>query len=218
MRQKYDDIIEKITKWKKGCKQMIQSRVMMTLKVPKTVFLKTIGQLTDPEKRKAYETSAAATRVEIGEGVGQTLPKEKVIEGVKFMEAEKLKIAEVSMQMISSKKVPIHIIFRMMKNTNVMTGDRLFKEKGIDVSDLLYTMKENNMKDDADVKAILEEYKVKREKFNEGQNAEDLNKIRAMMKRALKKKGVKIQGTQDPEDKNDDTDGTSAAAAGGTNA
>ena len=185
---------------------------MMTLKVPKTVFMKTLGQLVDPEKRKSYEASSAVTRQETGEGVGQILPKEKVVEGIRFMEGEKLVIAEKSMAMISSKKVPLHLIFRMMKTVNTATGDRLALEKGIEVSDLAYTMKENNMKDDADVKAILDEFKAKREKFNQGQNAEDLNKIRAMMRKALKKKGVKIQGTADPDEKNDDAENDAGAA------
>ena len=68
------------------------------------------------------------------------------------------------------------------------------------------------MKDDTDVKAILDEFKAKREKFNQGQNAEDLNKIRAMMRKALKKKGVKIQGTADPDEKNDDAENDAGAA------
>ena len=114
---------------------------MMTLKVPKTVFMKTLGQLVDPEKRKSYEESSAVTRAETGEGVGQILPKEKVVEGIRFMEGEKLVIAEKSMAMISSKKVPLHLIFRMMKTVNTATGDRLALEKGIEVSDLAYTMK-----------------------------------------------------------------------------
>jgi len=66
----------------------------MTLKVPKTVFVKTIKMLAQEDNRKSYEAAMAEVKKEIGESQPKDLTKEQILDGVKFMEAAKMGIAE----------------------------------------------------------------------------------------------------------------------------
>jgi len=67
------------------------------------------------------------------------------------------------MNMLVQKKAPLFLVFRHLKLASAMSEDKLANAKEIEISDLKFNIKEKNMKEDEEFKAIIAEFKQKKD-------------------------------------------------------
>jgi len=157
----YRKIVQDTQKWKKGCKIQMQAEVYKSLNVPKTVFIKSVKEfLAEEDKRKEYDQAMIALRKEaLGEETKE-MSKDEVLDAVRFIEEEKLKNFTTSVEMMK-KSAPIAAIYLVMKLQSTVLEDKLAIEKSIEMTNVKANIASQNLKQDDDFKAIVEEFKGK---------------------------------------------------------
>ena len=120
------------------------------------------------------------------------------MEAIKFLENQNLELTIACLEMIT-KKVPLQMVFAAIKIRNQSQNDQLFNAQGVEAADVRYNVKALNLKEDDEYKAVIEEIKEKKKAALEGKSAEDLKKVTALIRRIVKKKGVKPQEIKDAE-------------------
>ena len=167
----YGAYVASMTKWKKNTKQWMQMTLFQSLNVPKTVFLNSIKTyLSDPEKRKEYDTTMNQYKQEISPSEHKALEKDVVLDAVRYLEEQRLKKVEVCVKMLASK-APMNAIYAVLKIQNMVNEDRLANEKGVEVSDVKHNIKEQGLKEDEEFKAIIDEFTTKKAEITDGLDA-----------------------------------------------
>lgn len=122
------------------------------------------------------------------------------MEAIKYLENKNLELTIACIEMIA-KKVPLQMVFAAIKIRNQSNNDELFNAQGVEAIDVRYNVKTQNLQEDEEYKAFIEEIKAKKKEALEGKNADDVKKVASLIRRIVKKKGVKPDEIKDAEEK-----------------
>lgn len=163
---KFNDLILRTANWETLSHQIVQAHLYQTLKVPKTVFEKSVQlYLMEPSKRATYEEELQLIRDKLRTREPRELTRDEVLESVRLLEQAKFEAQKKMYDFVRGNKVPPQMINAVIQVEKLKADDRFFNKTGIEEEDVEPSIKRLNMEEDEDYKKIVEDYKQQCETF-----------------------------------------------------
>lgn len=188
--EEYQQQILKAANWENLSSSLIQANLYQALKVPKSVFEKSMQTyMMEPEKRTIFEEEMQKLRDKYRDRKVEELTREQVLSSIEKLEMAKLEAQKKMYMIVKTQKLQPQMINALIKVEKLKADDQFFNETGIEEEDVEPSIKRLDMEKDeaytaiiekyaALSKAFLEEKKVETEKFREAQ-MEAMKKMQA---------------------------------------
>merc|ERR1719464_1298231 len=162
----FQKLVLETANWEQLTNTLIQANLYQALKVPKQVFEKSAQvYLMEPSKRTIYEEEIQALREGLRDRKPKELTREEVLSSVKHLETAKFEAQKKMYEFVRTQRVAPQMINAVIKVEKLKADDHFFNETGIEEEDVEPSIKRLNMEEDAEFKAIIEEFKVKSDEF-----------------------------------------------------
>ena len=165
-----------------------------------------------PELRQVYQQAISTVEKETMYEK-KTLTREQVLDGVQFIETAKLNQFMQAFNAIAKDKTARQLLDSLKVSKSVIEDD-LFNKFQFEAIDVVTNVKEQNLMEDAELKGILNELKIKRLEFIRDADQDHLGKVIKMERFAMKKLGI-IEDDDDYETEEEEEviEGVQQAAA-----
>ena len=121
--------------------------------------------MMEPEKRTVYEEEIQKLRDSMRTRTQKKLTRQECIDSIKILEASKL-AAQIKMyDIVRSQKLAPPMINAIIKVEKLKADDVFFNTTGFEEEDVEPSLKELDIEEDPEVKAIIDEYAKKSSDF-----------------------------------------------------